>query len=200
MNYSKGVGHLSIIIGCMFSGKTSYLLNELNTLAVLGKKVAYINHSIDTRSDANFSTHSSLIQNTIPVESHKASTLDDLIQLKLDSYDAIGIDEFQFFDKSVVEHVKWLVYEQHKYVVIASLDADRHLKQFGHVFDLIPFADSVTKKHAYCFVCSKNTNNLVPAIHSMYLGNAASQIVIGGANSYVAVCRKCWIQTNLLKE
>jgi thymidine kinase len=48
--YKKGEMGLTIIMGNMFSGKTSELIRRLKRYKVLGKKVVVINSAKDTRS------------------------------------------------------------------------------------------------------------------------------------------------------
>jgi thymidine kinase len=57
MNYNKNMGKLEIIMGTMFSGKTSYCLNKIALFVELNLKVLYINIDFDDRSDLEFSTH-----------------------------------------------------------------------------------------------------------------------------------------------
>ena len=44
-------GYLEIIIGTMFSGKTSYLLHKISQMIELDLRVLYINIDLDNRSD-----------------------------------------------------------------------------------------------------------------------------------------------------
>ena len=49
---------LKIIIGCMFSGKSSEIIRETRRLKVINKKVLLINHCNDTRySNGNIWSH-----------------------------------------------------------------------------------------------------------------------------------------------
>ena len=43
MNFNRNIGKLDIIMGTMFSGKTSYLLNKISLFIELNLKVLYIN-------------------------------------------------------------------------------------------------------------------------------------------------------------
>ena len=49
MNFNKNMGKLEIIMGTMFSGKTSKLLDLYKQYKFCNLKVAVINHSEDTR-------------------------------------------------------------------------------------------------------------------------------------------------------
>ena len=46
---SKNVGHLSICCGCMFSGKTSWLMGQFKKYSYIGKKITVVNYADDKR-------------------------------------------------------------------------------------------------------------------------------------------------------
>ena len=52
-NYSR----VEIIIGCMFSGKSTELLRRCRRYKSIGKTVVLINHTEDTRSKKAVKTH-----------------------------------------------------------------------------------------------------------------------------------------------
>ena len=54
-------GRIDIIIGSMFSGKSTELIRRINRYKVLGKKILVINHKLDQRySENSISTHSNM--------------------------------------------------------------------------------------------------------------------------------------------
>ena len=87
-----------IILGPMFSGKTTELNSGLTIRADLGESVAYINHIKDTRSKNIMSTHSSCLKLS-PLITY--IEVECLSEVDISKYRVIGVDEFQFFnDKS----------------------------------------------------------------------------------------------------
>jgi thymidine kinase len=67
---------LSIIMGNMFSGKTSELIRRLKRLKVLGKQIMVINSAKDTRSpDEVLKTH-----DNVKFDCHKVFELLELIE------------------------------------------------------------------------------------------------------------------------
>ena len=58
-------GQLDLILGTMFSGKTTYLLSEIAKLAELNYKILYVNIEFDNRSDTIFSTHNPFFDNHV---------------------------------------------------------------------------------------------------------------------------------------
>lgn len=73
-----------------------------------------------------------------------------------------------------------------KIVIIAALDGTYQRKGFGDVLDLIPLAESVVKLTAVCMKCYKDASFTKRRV-------AQTQIeLIGGSESYQAVCRSCY--------
>ena len=62
---------LDLIIGPMFSGKTTELVRRLNTFAAIGKKCVYINSSLDNREEKDFSTHNPDLKSLTKIDSMK---------------------------------------------------------------------------------------------------------------------------------
>ena len=172
---------LSIIMGNMFSGKTSELIRRLKRLKVIGKNIIVVNSAKDIRSPEEvLKTH-----DNVQFNCHKVFDLFELMNRdEFDMADIVAIDEAQFFPnlKKFVEcclHVG-------KSVILAGLDADSFQHKFGELIDCIPLACDVTKLSALCMRCNDGT-----------LGPFTKRIVedqrlelIGGSDMYVAVCRK----------
>ena len=109
------------------------------------------------------------------------------------SADVIAIDEAQFFGDELVPFVRKLVDSYHKYVIVGGLDGNYKRQKFGHVLDLLPLADNVTKLHAYCKPCS-TSKTLRAAIFTHYIGDLRDTLIVGGADDYQPVCRRCYLK------
>ncbi len=110
---------LSIIMGNMFSGKTSELIRRLKRLKVIGKNILVVNSAKDTRSpDEVLKTHDNVKFNCLKVY----DIFEVLKQVEFDEADVIAIDEAQFFPKSrrFVECCLLV----NKSVILAGLDSD----------------------------------------------------------------------------
>jgi len=192
-NLENNSGYLEIIIGPMFSGKTSAMLRKLSFFADIGFKVLLINHSHDTRAsnlDRNkmLSSHSSqFLGISGKLEIIKASNLN----LEVDNYDVIGIDEVQFFED--IQKVIDFVEIKNKRVYVCGLDGDFKREKIGDVFSLIPKCDKIEKLNAKCHECInkyKNNFSLIqdsPFTHRTIKND--SQILIGAQDSYESLCR-----------
>jgi thymidine kinase len=181
---SSSTAYLEIIIGPMFSGKTSKLLNIYKQCKFCNIEVVVINHSLDLRYDSNMlSTHD---KNMIP-----CYQMDKLYNLFLnpfnDSYKnakVVLINEAQFFP-DLEETVKQML-KDHKQIYISGLDGDFQQNKFGQILDLIPLCDKVSKYKSLCAICKNGT----PGIFSKRLTSEIEQLVIG-CDNYLPVCRNC---------
>jgi len=193
MNYNKNMGKLEIIMGTMFSGKTSYLLNKIALFVELNLKVLYINIDFDDRSELEFSTHNPIFNNVDFKNKNKMnenltmSKVRDFSNIAFESYDIVMIDEAHFFD-DIIKFTKKLL-DNKKHVIIATLIADYKGNKFGKVLDLIPICDEVVRLESYCIECSKQ-KKINKAIYSKRITKNKESIDIGGSDKYVAVCRE----------
>lgn len=183
--------YLKLIIGPMFSNKTTKLLEIISTASLVNLKCLYVNHISDNRSIKNFSTHNGLINVNYNFDTIKIGKLANHISTFI-KYDIICFDEYQFYSgESDTAIISDLVTKYSKYVVIASLHADSNKNPFGSVLKLIPIADDVEFKHAICSRCAKK-KLIVEASNTFKLSSEKNQILVGGRESYIPLCRKCW--------
>jgi thymidine kinase len=188
MEYNQE-GYISLIIGPMYSGKTTELIKQLNTYSLLNMKVLYINHILDNRSDI-FSTHNPSIKDLgRGVDGMKSSDI-SLEMNTIMSYDVIGIDEAQLFDK-IYDVIMYIAETLNKRVIVAGLSGDYKRELFGELYRLLPVVDDITKLHAYCKPCLGN-NNIARAHFSKRITLHQETVLIGASDSYIPVCRKCY--------
>ena len=172
---------LSIIMGNMFSGKTSELIRRLKRLKVLDKRIVVVNSAKDTRSpDEVLKTH-----DNVKFGCYKVFDLYDLMEKReFQDADVIAIDEVQFFPNLKKFVVTCL--DMGKDVIIAGLDGDAFQRKWGEILDCIPIASEVTKLSALCKYCRHG--NLGPFTKRIVEDKALE--LIGGSDMYIAVCQK----------
>lgn len=179
-------GFLHLVLGPMFSGKTTRLIHEYNSRRENQEKVAAINYSGDMRyHETLLSTHDKIMIDCIQCDSLKEVRLDDDVSVVL-------INEGQFFTDIYEGVLEW-VENQGKTVIIFALDGDFQRNPFGEIYRLIPLADTVEKLAAGCAGCSRET----PARFSYRVSNEVRQVSIGC--DYVPLCRKCYRRKTTLK-
>jgi len=169
---------LELIIGCMFSGKSTELIRRLKRYRALDRSILVINSSKDIRSE------SSVIQ-THDKNTFECVKTDDLSAISIQGHQVIAVDEAQFFT-GLREFVERAL-AKGKHIIIAGLDGDFEQKKFGEIVDLIPLCDDILKLHALCMKCSDGT--LAP--FTKRLVDSREQELVGDSLMYIATCRKC---------
>ena len=188
MNHFQNKNSITLIIACMYAGKSTELIRRSTIYHEIGLKVLYINSSLDTRSSQNFSTHNQTLTQ-IPFDSVKLLDLEEC--KNVDDYDVIAIDEGQLF-KNLIKFCKHICENLNKIVLVAGLDGDYKRQPFGEICDLIPHCDEIIKLKAFCVECKKN-NIIESAIFTKRIvSNVENTILIGGKETYIPVCRKCF--------
>lgn len=195
------IGTLCIRVGPMFSGKSTWLNNELTAQADRGFKVLKINHSLDDRPNINTessggSTHSSGYYGlSSKIDYQYVSALSHVVDVE--QYTFIGIDEGQFFP-DLVEYVKIWVDTQKRHLLVCGLDGDYKREKFGQIADLLPLADDFKKLRGTCRICMDQLilnqfQGPIPNNTGIFTAkkdrNNTNQIDIGGEDKYIQVCR-----------
>ena len=180
MDYS---GFLHIIFGPMFSGKSTKLINEINTLKMYKKNILIINSNKDTRVEHHFiKTHNNIQYNAIKLEELDITKINSIVQ----KYDTVCIDEAQFF-MNLIPFVKHLL-KYNIHIIVTGLNGDTNQNKFGYIIDLIPWANKIDKLSGICTLCNDGT----PGDFSILKKNMEkkNQILVGGDDMYQCVCRK----------
>lgn len=196
------VNTLDLIIGPMFSGKTTRLLEVLNKVNQENKKnkeeniLFIIKPDIDNRYEDSKEVNHIISHDGFRSECHVVGNLlkfkikidSKVRELKTDENKLIWIiiDEGQFFNdlKMFCEDILSNHSDNIKYkIVISGLDGDFKKEPIGEILSLIPISDSVTKLNGKCSYCDS------PSIMSKRICNEKSQVLIGGNDMYKPTCR-----------
>ena len=181
-------GHIELIIGPMFSGKSTELMRRIKRHMIAKRDCIVVKYFKDKRySEGDMATHDRQL-----LKASSTETLDTIYESLL-THDVIGIDEGQFFpdvsnavsDSQVVE-VSDKLAEKGKVVIISALDGTFQKKPFGRILELIPLCEQVNKLTAVCVGCGKD------ASFSQRLTCEKTVELIGGADLYRPVCRTCF--------
>lgn len=173
---------LEVVVGPMFSGKSSYALSYVRRQRAIGKRVLVIKPDIDNRytTDSCLVTHD---KETVPCMMWDVKN--PLWQLLDIEYDCYVVEEAQFFTG-----LREFCFEKlaffHKNLLVVGLDGCAKQNKFGSILDVIPYATVVTKLNALCSICKDGT--LAPFTKKVSGEN--TQVDVGGAEKYLAVCLK----------
>ena len=139
-------------------------------------------------------------ENGEKIATHDLQTMSAISCLELSSlepqaadYSVIGIDEGQFFP-DCVKFAETMA-NQGKIVMVAALDGSYQRIGFGNILELVPLAESVLKLTAVCMICFRQEASFTKRI-----GIEKELEVIGGADKYMAVCRRCYFENTMTVE
>ena len=178
------MGKLEIFLGPMFAGKSTEIIRRIRKMKFIGKKILVVKPQIDNR------------YNEDKITSHDYETADCIIvtnlsELNVKDYNTIIIDEGQFFNDLKEYVISWVdIFDIN--VVVAGLDGDFQRQPIGQMLELIPYAESCIKLNALCSKCKDGTN----ASFTHRIIHSNEQILIGGSDTYIPLCRKCYLNMN----
>lgn len=181
-------GKLNLIIGPMFSGKSTILLTRYRRYQIAGKRCLLVKYAKDRRYDSSeemLVTHDQL--------SYKATSCHQLEDIKslVKNYDVICIDEIQFYPDASYYCDLWA--NTGKIVEVCGLNGDYRRQPFTQISLLIPLAEHISFVTAVC----KDTGEEAP--FSARLSNESEQEVIGSTDKYQAVSRSRYFQDKTVK-
>lgn len=183
-NEYKG-GILEVIVGPMFSSKTTTLLSRIETKSYTKRKMGVFTLAADTRySISQVTTHGG---KSIPSIAVKESA--DILRESLENdYEEVFIDEVQFFDDAIVAVIEKLL-NQGRRVTVAGLDQDFAGRGFGKMPELLARAEIITKLTAICTICGGAATKSQRLIDGKPAKINDDIMVLGAAESYEARCR-----------
>ena len=182
-------GHLTVIIGSMFSGKSSEIIRRINRYKVLKKSIVAINHTLDDRYDgdnAKIITHDKV--NTSCLKLSELLPFSNTEDYK--NAEVIVIEEGQFFN-DLFDFVVKSVDQENKKLIVAGLDGDYLRRPFGDMLKIIPYAEEVKKLEALCLKCNDGT----PAHFTKRVGLSNKRDLVGSNDHYIACCRKHYLES-----
>lgn len=170
---------ITLIIGPMFSGKTSELVRLLVRASIAGKKVILLRPEKDTRK---FLTHDN---KEYSLEEKFVDDINSHIK-ELKEYDVIGIEEGQFFPHLL--GACNLLAGDGKEIIISALNGTSESESFDVIQELIPHVESIIKLNAICTECGSEYGS-----YSFYrAGNKTDKVKVGDIHEYTALCRNCY--------
>ena len=177
---------LELIIGPMFSGKSTELIRKIRLAKIIDKKVIVIKPIIDIRYKNN-----KIVSHSFESEECESIQLLAEMDQKINNYDLIVVDEGQFFSDLKEFVLKWVDVNK-KDVIVGGLDGGHKRNKIGDILELIPYSDSCVKIKSLCKKCNDGTH----AIFTHRMNDNQAQVEIGGAETYIPLCRKHYLTLN----
>ncbi len=177
-------GHVELICGSMFSGKSEELIRRIKRAQIARQKVQVFTHAIDVRyGTAKVASHSGDDWDAHPVQ--RASQI--LQQLQPD-VTVVAVDEAQFFDWEIAEVVNTLAQRGIR-VILAGLDTDFRGEPFGPMPVLMAQAEQLDKLNAICMVCGGPASRTQRLVNGQPAGYDDPVVIVGAQEMYEARCR-----------
>ena len=177
--------------GAMGSSKSAQALITKFNYEELGMSVWLIKPSIDTRDGAD------IIRSRIGLEaSAEVITPEQDIAAAYTEHgkaDVIIADEAQFFTPEQIDQLRTIVDEEDIPVLCFGLRTDFLTHFFPGAQRLMELSDSLTEIKTVCACGRKATVNARIGEGGRIVTHG-DQLLLGGNDSYIAMCHKCWKQ------
>lgn len=199
--------YLKVIMGPMFSGKSSSLLTECNRYKFITEEMVVVNSILDKQrhSDMKIDENGIGQLKTHDSKTFPAIMLKNLSELNTNKYynkkylesSIVLIDEGQFYGDIYSFLKNELSKPGNKKFIVAGLSSDINQNPIGDIIKLIPLADDVIKLSAFCVYCKDGTpGNFTKGLQSSY-HNKETQIKVGAKDIYAPVCRKHFFEQHI---
>lgn len=177
--------------GAMGSSKTANALMVCYNYEERGQKALLAKSAIDTRDGVNI-VHSriGLERECILLE----TLCNDMTEEEIKQYDAIVVDEAQFATPEQVDFLAHLVDDFGIPVLCYGLRADFQNKLFPGSERLLTIADEIQEIKTICWCGSAAKCNARYNEHGIVREGA--QVMLGANDSYIALCRKHFLEGN----
>ncbi len=177
-------GHIEVICGSMFCGKTDELIRRLRRATIARQKVQVFKPAIDGRySLEKVTSHAGSEFDATPL----ATSKEILEQLKSNTT-VVAIDEAQFFDNDIIEVVEELASRGMR-VLVAGLDMNFKGEPFACMPVLMARAERVDKLQAICMVCGEAASRTQRLVNGKPARYDDPVIIVGASEMYEARCR-----------
>lgn len=175
--------------GAMGSSKSANALITKFNYEERGMRVWLIKPATDTRDGEGLIASRIGLSAKADIISHEESII--ALLDKMSGIDVIITDECQFFTPEQIDELREIVNFRNIPVLCFGLRTDFMTHLFPGSRRLLEIADSITEIKT---ICSCGAKAIVNArIDSEgHVITSGSQVFIGGNDSYVAMCHKCW--------
>lgn len=175
--------------GAMGSSKTANALITKFNYEERNMKVWLIKPSVDKRDG------DSVVRSRVGLEAPADVIFptDDIVEIykSREKVDVIVADECQFFTEDQIDQMRYIVDNCDVPILCFGLRTDFRTKMFSGSRRLFELADSITEIKTMCSCGSKATVNARIAPDGRVI-TSGQQIFLGGNDSYVAMCHKCY--------
>ena len=180
-------GTVTVIMGCMYSGKSTRLLEKVRRADLGRRQFLLVKPAVDDRySDTDVVTHDGR-----HYAAEVVATAAGILDILPPGVEEVFVDEGQFFDTQLHPVVDTLA-ERGINVTVAGLDLDFRAEPFEPMVQIILHAEYIERLLAICDNCGAD------ACRSQRLADgqptaSGDQVEVGGVETYEARCRGCFV-------
>ena len=178
--------------GAMGSSKTAQALITKYNYEENEMSVWLIKPSADTRDGKNILRSRIGLEAEVEVAPPEMDIYDRFTRTQKDRCDVIIVDECQFLTGPQVDQLRAIVDDYNIPVLCFGLRTDFQTKLFPGSLRLMELADAIEEIKTMCDCGTKATVNA--RINNGYIVTEGAQVVLGGNDSYIAMCHRCYIQ------
>ena len=178
--------------GAMGSSKTAQALITKYNYEENDLNVWLIKPSADTRDGATILRSRIGLEAQVDVIAPGANVLERYMQSKHGQCNVIIVDECQFMTADQIGQLRAIVDDYNVPVLCFGLRTDFQTKLFPGSQRLMELADCIEEIKTMCDCGAKATVNA--RINDGYIVTEGAQVVLGGNDSYIAMCHRCYVQ------
>ena len=178
--------------GAMGSSKTAQALITKYNYEENDLQVWLIKPSADTRDGAETLRSRIGLEAQVEVIAPEVDIYARFLGGKARRSDVIIVDECQFLTEKQIDQLRTIVDEHNIPVMCFGLRTDFQTRLFPGSRRLMEVADTIQEIKTICDCGAKATVNA--RINDGYIVTEGAQVVLGGNDSYIAMCHKCYIR------
>ena len=174
--------------GAMGSSKTANAIMVRHNYLERGQRVLMLKPRLDNRDGET------MIASRSGIRCH-CHFIEDLDRFNVRDYDCLIVDEAQFLTRAQVERLVRVVDIDNVPVIAYGLRCDFRNELFEGSQWLLAWADTIEEVKTICWCGKKAVCNA--RVVDGKVAREGEQIVLGGSESYVSLCRRHWAQGKL---
>ena len=179
--------------GAMGSSKTAQALITKYNYEENDLQVWLLKPSADVRDGADILRSRIGLEAKVQIIPPQTDVYDLFQHTRQDCCDVIIVDECQFLTPQQIDQLRYIVNDYNIPVMCFGLRTDFQTKLFPGSRRLMEVADAIQEIKTICDCGAKATVNA--RIDSEgYIVTEGAQVVLGGNDSYIAMCHKCYVR------
>ena len=179
--------------GAMGSSKTAQALITKYNYEENGLQVWLIKPSADTRDGVDILRSRIGLEAKVEVIAPETDVYELFVRTRKGRCDVIIVDECQFMTAGQIDGLRAIVNDFDIPVICFGLRTDFLTKLFPGSLRLMEVADTFSEIKTICDCGSKATVNARIDADG-HIVTQGEQVVLGGNDSYIAMCHRCWIK------